>query len=221
MFGRIIVLRYINVYIQDIPEEDIRRVEDRIGVLDLCNNSLRDVPRSVERLRNLQLILIIQNPIQFLPDFFFRLDFLDCILIADCLITYIPDAIANLRNLTILAMPRNRIEYVSPYIFTMPKLECIRLDKNCIRGLYLPQNLHIGSKKIYASDNPFNEMDLNNGLLGKITLRRVFGKNIYFTKEEEEAANPANQKPSTLKILMYAFLVGVIIGIIEAALGIN
>lgn len=187
MFDRIRILRYTNIYLFGIPEEDIRNVELTIGILALINNGLRDIPVGIARLRNLQMLLVCENPIQFFPDFLFSLDYLDCLLISESLITYVPDVIVNLRNLTVLSLPRNHIEFVSPHVFNMAKLTCLRLNNNNIKGLYLPINYQPGNLKLYLTGNPLSEEDFPNGMVGKKTLRRIFGKNVCFTKEEEDA----------------------------------
>jgi Leucine-rich repeat (LRR) protein len=216
MFDRIITIRYENVYIQDILPEDYRFAEDRVGIISLINNNLREVPPAIAKMRNLQLLLISQNPICNLPTFIFRLDFLSCLLINDCTISYIPDDIIYLRNLELLCCCRNRIENVSVNVFNLPKLTYIRLDGNQIRGLLLPPNFKADKRQLFLSDNPIPEGNSNFGFFGKASLRVVFGKMVFFTKEEENAAFGSSDTASIVFWVVVIIVVAIIRALLES-----
>lgn len=83
-------------------------------------------------------------------------------------------------------MPENKIYYISPKIFTLPRLKILKLNKNRISGLYLPENYKPKSDlKIYLMENLIKNQDEPDGMLGKRSLRKIFGRKIFFTYQEE------------------------------------
>lgn len=180
-------LDYQNVTLTDIPNEDMEcRDPKRIKVLGLVNNGIHSAPGRISSMSSLEMLRIISNPIEFLPEYIFKLQNLKFLAVTKCKLSHIPGAILGLHNLRFLKMSHNKIEYVSPCIFYLPKLSYIDLDQNLIKGLPMPEDISVCQKTVSLIGNPIQEHDGPAGLLGRESLRIVFGINMYFTEEDKQ-----------------------------------
>jgi hypothetical protein len=176
-------ISYKNVIIENILS--VNQDPNLIESITLTNNGLSNIPESITAFPNLSRIGIYSNSILFIPNFIFHsFRQLKILSIVNCKIKKIPDEIINLQNLEVLNLPQNNITYVCPGVFCLPKLTLLHLESNKIKGLYIPFGFNSDRITILLNDNPLISKDRDDGLLGKSTLKTIFGSNIKFYEEQ-------------------------------------
>jgi len=108
---------------------------ERVEILDLSKNGLKEVPKVLFRLENLRALYLVGNGIRKFPDkkkIFPRLTLLE---LADNTIESLPDSFAALPSLYMVGLTRNRLKVIPEPILRMKALFSLIIEGNDISSV--------------------------------------------------------------------------------------
>ncbi len=118
--------------------ECISSLSPSLRILDLSYNSLKQLPESIDELKQLRILKLVENKLTQIPDSICDLVWLEYLDISRNELTYIPENIGNLTRLTVLHLHRNRLTRLPESIYNLSHIEELYVYAN-----HLPDPLSI------------------------------------------------------------------------------
>ena len=141
----IYILLYNLTVLKDKLNKDFIRIKE--SIYDLYNRRelnlmryshlLRDVPKEIENLVNLETLYLSHNKIKYLPKEIWNLFNLKKLYLDNNKLTEIPKEIQNLVKLKSLSLSGNRLTYLPKEIAKLSNLKVLNLSYNALTG-FLP-----------------------------------------------------------------------------------
>ena len=107
--------------------------ENRVSGITLDECSLDDLPRSIEKLQNLEFIDLQYNNLTTFPEFIINLPSLRTLILSFNNLIELPDSISNLRNLENLFIKHNLLTSLPESICELKSLERLNLIGNPVK----------------------------------------------------------------------------------------
>ncbi|XP_047974712.1 plant intracellular Ras-group-related LRR protein 7 [Salvia hispanica] len=146
--------------LKTFPDE-VLDLERSVRTLDLTNNKLVDVPTEINKLINLQRLVLTENVIERLPMNLGKLQYLKVMALDGNRITTLPDEFGQLVKLEKLSISRNLLLNLPETIGSLRNLMLLDVSNNKIK--FLPES--IGScfslEEIQANENSIEELPLS------------------------------------------------------------
>lgn len=151
--------------IRDIPVAvDLLGDMVQLEVLDLHNNSLKNIPPSLIKLTNLKTLNVNENHIQTLPDDIGDLTSLSTLELSRNELQLVPVSLLQCTLLTTLCLHSNALEVLPDSIGTLPLLTKLDISGNRIR--YLPFSIGFSHslKELILFGNPLEQPPVEEAL---------------------------------------------------------
>jgi len=134
----------------DIPLSSLdKNYFSYITTLDVCQNRLQEIPKSITELNQIKILSLNDNQISFIPEYITELTNLKKLRLGQNLLTDIPEYITNLTSLEFINFNNNKLKMIPEFITRCKSLKEVLISQNYI---------DIGTKS-------FVDIQINNILL--------------------------------------------------------
>ncbi|XP_030439994.1 plant intracellular Ras-group-related LRR protein 7 [Syzygium oleosum] len=129
--------------------------------LVLADNSIERLPVSLGKLQSLKVMILDANRMSTLPDELGQLVRLEQLSISGNMLTYLPETIGSLRNLLLLNVSNNKLTSLPESIGSCFSLEELRADDNSIEDIPSSFCNLINLKSLSLNNNNVNQITPN------------------------------------------------------------
>eukprot|EP01135_Chromosphaera_perkinsii_P004493 Nk52_evm17s284 gene=Nk52_evmTU17s284 len=155
--------------IKDIPEDKLGLLPDLV-VLDMHQNHLLGIPRTINLLRNLCILDVSHNSIANLPKELFCLSNLQVLLLSNNCLSFLAEELGQLRSLQKLDISRNKLSRVCTNLGTLPNIVSLNVSHNHLTRLPREMQEMVMLKELIINDNEIDQLPDSIGMLPRIEI---------------------------------------------------
>ncbi len=172
-----------NKGLTEIPIEEIRQLS-RLTSLDLSNNKIMQIPRTITQLSNLNSLYLNSNQITQIPEEIGQLSNLNSLYLNSNQIRQIPEEIGQLSNLNSLYLNSNQITQIPEEIGQLSNLNSLYLNSNQITQIPKGIGQLFNLNSLDLSSNQITQIPKEIGQLFNLTSLYISNNQIIQLPEE-------------------------------------
>ena len=187
---------FVDEFTRDIPKELGNLPDLEHLVLCRCESDVGQrmirtkIPRNFERLRNLKILDLRNNPLYTFPQHLTELTNLEELHVNNCQLTSLPDSLENLQQLKALDLSNNNFKDFPLCITKLHKLIKLYLSDSCLQSVSEDVKNLVNLERLQLTSNKL--ASLPKGLFELVNLRKLYLNNNKLTSLPDDLGNLVN-----------------------------